>query len=134
VWLRSEERENAVSTCPEHNKLVREQTELNILFRAHAETTSQNLTRILNLLQGQGGADGLTDRATRLEAHLTNFMTQTDEYLERLVTAIQGKDGNSGLVSRMGKLERGWAMFIGVAIASGVAGAGFAKLIGLVGN
>lgn len=116
--------------CSEHNDMVREQVELGTLFRSHAENTKERLERILDLLQGSSGKGGLSDRVTRLEAQLTT----TDEHLENLVAAIQGKDGNGGLVGRMGKLEKVWAMLIGVAIASGLAGAGFAKLLGLLGG
>lgn len=125
---------NSSQTCSEHTKLIREQAELNVLLKAHVDTMQQSISRILSLLQGQGGADGLTDRVTKLETQLRTFITQTDENIEKLVTAIQGKDGNGGVVGRMSKLERVWAMLIGVAIASGAAGAGFAKLISLIGG
>ena len=115
--------------CGEHIKLVREQAELHVLVRAHADSTRQSLDRILDLLQGQGG-DGLTDRVTRLETRVV----QTDDNIERLAIAIQGANGDGGVVGRMGKLERAWAMLIGIAIASGAAGAGFAKLLSLIGS
>ena len=120
--------------CGEHTKIVHEQTELSIMFRTHAESTKQSLERILILLQGQSGADGLLDRMTKLETRFSGFMTQTDEGVTRLATAIQGKNGNDGLVGRVNRLERMWAMLIGIAIASGAAGAGFAKLFSLLGG
>lgn len=123
-----------IAPCPEHVNLVREQTELSVLFRAHADSTRQSLEHILTLLQGQAGADGLTDRVTKLETRLTIFMPQIDENIERLITVIQGKNGNGGIVGRIGKLERVWAMLIGVGLASGAAGAGFAKLFSLIGQ
>jgi hypothetical protein len=125
---------NSNQTCAEHNKLIREQTELGVMFRTHADATRQSLERILALLQGQGGSVGLSDRVTKLETHFESFITQTDTHIEKLVTAIQGKDGDGGIAGRMGKLERVWALLIGVAIASGAAGAGFVKLFSLVGG
>jgi hypothetical protein len=67
-----------------------------------------------------------------LETNLTNFRTSTDENIKKLVAAVEGKDGNGGVVGRLGKLERGWALFVGVAVASGAAGAGFAKLLAVL--
>ena len=113
------------STCVEHAKVLHDQTELSTMFKAHAEITRQQLDRILVLLQGPAGTGGLSDRVATLETRLT----QTDEHVERLVKAIEGVDGAGGLIGRIGKLERGWALFIGVAVTSGAAGAGFAKLL-----
>ncbi len=119
-----------IRRCDDHDRLSHTITEVKVLFKAHAEQTQATLETLVHLLQGHNGSDGLAGRVTKLETQLT----QTDENIERLVVAVQGKDGNGGLVGRMGKLERIWATVIGVAIAGGAAGAGFAKLLAVIGG
>lgn len=106
-------------TCAEHTKFAIAQAELLVMFKDHAENMKKSLDTIIRCLQGEPGVAGLTERVGKLETHVCD-----------LTKVIQG-NGSTGLVGRMGKLERVWAMLIGVAIASGAAGAGFWKLLSL---